>query len=73
MLYEVITREGSGPDEKAWDTLVYTRAEIERITRMAFDAARIRRKKVTSVDKANVLTTMVLWREVVKEIAAEYP
>ncbi|MBU0909962.1 MAG: 3-isopropylmalate dehydrogenase [Proteobacteria bacterium] len=65
-------REGSGPSEKAYDTLVYTRAEIERITRMAFDAARIRRKKVTSVDKANVLTTMVLWREVVKEIAKEY-
>ncbi len=40
---------------------------------MAFDAARLRRKKVTSVDKANVLTTMVLWREVVKEIAREYP
>ncbi|MCB2182993.1 MAG: 3-isopropylmalate dehydrogenase [Desulfobulbaceae bacterium] len=65
-------REGSGPDEKAFDTMVYTRAEIERITRMAFDAARIRRKKVTSVDKANVLTTMVLWREVVCEIAKEY-
>ena len=66
-------REGSGPAEKAWDTLVYTRAEIERIARMAFGAARLRRKKVTSVDKANVLTTMVLWREVVNQIAAEYP
>lgn len=66
-------REGSGPDEMAWDTLTYTRAEIERITRMAFDAARVRRKKVTSVDKANVLTTMVLWREVVIEIARDYP
>ena len=65
-------REGSGPDEKAYDTMVYTRAEIERITRMAFEAARIRRKKVTSIDKANVLTTMVLWREVVTEIAQEY-
>lgn len=65
-------REGSGPSEKAYDTMVYTRAEIERITRMAFDAARIRNKKVTSVDKANVLTTMVLWREVVCEIAKEY-
>jgi len=66
-------REGSGPDEKAWDTMVYSRSEIERITRMAFAAARVRRKKVTSVDKANVLTTMVLWRQVVTEIAAEYP
>jgi len=66
-------REGQGPDEKAWDTLVYKRSEIERITRMAFEAARVRNKKVTSVDKANVLTTMVLWRQVVNEIAAEYP
>jgi len=66
-------REGKGAEEKAWDTLVYTRAEIERITRMAFEAARVRNKKVTSVDKANVLTTMVLWREVVNEVAADYP
>ncbi len=66
-------REGSGPDERAFDTMAYTRFEIERIARMAFEAARLRRKKVTSVDKANVLTTMVLWREVVIEIAEEYP
>ncbi len=66
-------REGSGPDEKAWDTMVYSRAEIERIARMAFEAARVRRNRVTSVDKANVLTTMVLWREVVTEVAADYP
>ncbi|PLX50540.1 MAG: 3-isopropylmalate dehydrogenase [Desulfobulbaceae bacterium] len=65
-------REGSGPDEYAFDTMVYRRWEIERIARMAFDAARLRNKKVTSVDKANVLTTMVLWREVVSEIAKEY-
>lgn len=65
-------REGSGQDEKAYDTMVYRRWEIERIARMAFDAARLRHKKVTSVDKANVLTTMVLWREVVSEIAKEY-
>jgi len=66
-------REGSGPDEFAFDTMVYKRSEIERIATMAFEAARVRRKKVTSVDKANVLTTMVLWREVVIEVAAEYP
>lgn len=66
-------REGSGDDERAWDTMVYKRSEIERITRMAFEAARVRNKKVTSVDKANVLTVMVLWREVVNEIAQEYP
>ncbi|RWX43171.1 3-isopropylmalate dehydrogenase [Candidatus Electrothrix aarhusensis] len=66
-------REGSGADEMAYDTMVYKRSEIERIARMAFEAARVRNKKVTSVDKANVLTTMVLWREVVMEVAADYP
>ena len=66
-------RDGSGPDERAWDTKIYKRSEIERIARMAFEAARLRRSKVTSVDKANVLTCMVFWREVVKEIAADYP
>ncbi|MBA3013724.1 MAG: 3-isopropylmalate dehydrogenase [Proteobacteria bacterium] len=66
-------REGQGMEEKAYDTMVYTRAEIDRIARKAFDAARGRRKLVTSVDKANVLTTMVLWRQVVKEVAVDYP
>jgi 3-isopropylmalate dehydrogenase len=66
-------RDGEGPNERAFDTMLYTRAEIERITRMAFEAARLRRNKVTSVDKANVLTTMVLWREVVIEVHKEYP
>jgi len=66
-------RDGSGPQEKAFDTMVYTRGEIERVARMAFEAAKKRRKKVTSVDKANVLTSMVLWREVVSEIGEEYP
>jgi 3-isopropylmalate dehydrogenase len=66
-------REGSGPDERAFDTMVYTRREIERIARAAFEAARRRNKRVTSVDKANVLTTMVFWREVVIETAKEYP
>jgi 3-isopropylmalate dehydrogenase len=66
-------REGEGPEERAFDTMAYKRSEIERISRMAFDAARLRNKKVTSVDKANVLTTMVLWREVVIEVAKEYP
>jgi 3-isopropylmalate dehydrogenase len=66
-------REGSGEDEKAFDTMVYSRREIRRIARMAFEAARLRRKKVTSIDKANVLFSMVLWREVVKEVAKEFP
>jgi 3-isopropylmalate dehydrogenase len=67
-------RDGSGPDERAFDTMIYKRgSEIERIARMAFEAARLRQRKVTSVDKANVLTCMVLWREVVIEVAKEFP
>ena len=58
-------REGSGPEEFAYDTMRYSRREIERIARVAFEAARKRNKKVTSIDKANVLTTSVFWREVV--------
>ncbi len=66
-------RSGEGPDETAFDTMVYSRFEIERITRMAFEAARKRNSIVTSVDKANVLFSMVLWREVVTEVAKEFP
>ena len=66
-------REGEGEDEYAFDTMVYHRGEIRRIAHIAFKAARDRRSKVTSIDKANVLTTMVLWRQVVEEVAAEYP
>ncbi len=66
-------REGAGAEERAYDTMAYKRGEIERISRMAFDAARLRSRKVTSIDKANVLSTMVLWREVVTGIAVEYP
>lgn len=58
--------------ERAFDTLVYTRPEIERIARVAFEAAALRGKKVTSIDKANVLSSMVLWREVVNSVAKEY-
>jgi 3-isopropylmalate dehydrogenase len=66
-------RAGSGADERAWDTKEYTRRQIERIARKAFEAARTRRKSVTSIDKANVLTSMVFWREVVTGVAREYP
>ncbi len=66
-------REGAGREEKAYDTLVYSRMEIERIAKTAFEAARKRRGIVTSVDKANVLSSMVLWREVVIETAKHYP
>ena len=64
---------GSGPEERGVNTMTYTRAEIERVTRMAFTLARGRRKKVTSVDKSNVLETSQLWRRVVTDIAPEYP
>ncbi len=57
----------------AFDHCSYTVLEIERISRLAFEAARTRRKKVTLVDKANVLETSRLWRSVVQEISAEYP
>jgi 3-isopropylmalate dehydrogenase len=66
-------REGSGQDERAWDTKEYTRGEIERIARKGFDAAMKRGKKLMSIDKANVLTSMVFWREVVSSVAKEYP
>mgnify|MGYP005984926851 CR=1 FL=1 len=65
--------EGGGIYEKAYDTEVYHRFEIERIARIAFESARKRAKKVTSIDKANVLQTSVLWREIVSEIGKEYP
>ncbi|MCS6945622.1 MAG: 3-isopropylmalate dehydrogenase [Sutterellaceae bacterium] len=57
---------------EGFDTMRYTRPEIERIARVAFEAARRRRRHVTSVDKANVLETSQLWREVVTEVHAEY-
>ena len=65
-------RDGIGAEEKAFDTMVYSRREIERIAEVAFTLARDRKKRVTSVDKANVLSSMVLWREVVSEVARKY-
>jgi 3-isopropylmalate dehydrogenase len=64
---------GTGDAERAVNTMVYTRPEIERVARMAFQLARKRRKKLTSVDKSNVLENSQLWRRVVSEIGAEYP
>ncbi|HAS82560.1 MAG TPA: 3-isopropylmalate dehydrogenase [Verrucomicrobia bacterium] len=66
-------RQGEGDAEEAFDTMRYSRREITRIARKAFEAARLRRGKVTSVDKANVLTTSVLWRQVVVEVHREFP
>ena len=59
--------------KKATDTLTYTEEEIRRIARRGFDIAMKRRKKVTSVDKANVLDSSRLWRSVVEEVAKDYP
>lgn len=59
--------------EEAFDTMRYSRPEIERIARVAFEAARKRSKRVTSVDKNNVLETSQLWKDVMLDIAKEYP
>lgn len=64
---------GEGDAEEAVNTMYYSRPEIERITRMAFELAGNRRKKVTSVDKSNVLEVSQLWRKVVLEVAKDYP
>jgi 3-isopropylmalate dehydrogenase len=66
-------REKNGGDERAVDTLVYTASEIRRVMRVAFRAAEERRGRVTSVDKANVLESSRLWREVAEEVALEFP
>jgi 3-isopropylmalate dehydrogenase len=65
--------EGQGRDRIGIDTMRYSVPEIERITHVAFQAARKRGRKVCSIDKANVLSTSVLWREIVTTIGKEYP
>ncbi|OGB28928.1 MAG: 3-isopropylmalate dehydrogenase [Burkholderiales bacterium RIFCSPLOWO2_12_FULL_61_40] len=59
--------------EEAFDTMRYSRPEIERIAHVAFQAARKRSKRVTSVDKANVLETFQFWKDVVSEVGLQYP
>ena len=65
--------EGEGQDRRAFNTMTYTAPEIDRIARVAFEAAMKRRRHVTSVDKSNVLEVSKLWREVVDEVAEDYP
>ena len=67
---KTVTENG---EQKAIDTLTYTETEIRRIAKRGFEAAMKRRKKVTSVDKANVLDSSRLWRKVVNEVSADYP
>lgn len=69
-----IATDGHFPGaEEAFDTMRYSRPEIERIAHVAFQAARLRSKKVTSVDKANVLETFQFWKDVVTEVGQQYP
>ena len=67
------TEDLGGGNFRATDTMVYTTPEIERIAHVAFRAAQSRRKKLTSIDKANVLENGILWREVVTRVAKNYP
>tara|TARA_B110000305_G_C19409594_1_gene624659 strand:+ start:422 stop:1486 length:1065 start_codon:yes stop_codon:yes gene_type:complete len=66
-------RQTESGEEEGFDTMKYSVSEIERIARVAFEIAEKRSRKLCSVDKANVLDTSILWREVVTKIAAEYP
>ena len=70
-----LKEEGAGtrPVLRAVDTMALTASEIERIAHVAFRAAWLRRRKVTSIDKANILETSILWRRVVTDISHEYP
>lgn len=65
-------RQEAGDGDSAYDTMLYTRPEIERVAHVAFRAAQNRRKKLTSVDKANVLAVMRLWRKTVVEVHEDY-
>ena len=72
-IYYGAPRGRSADDQVAFNTMRYSRPEIERIATVAFESARNRRQLVTSVDKANVLETSRLWREVVTEVGTRYP
>jgi 3-isopropylmalate dehydrogenase len=72
-LYFGSPREWNKETGEAWNTMRYTKAEIVRVARVAFQLAQKRSRKLTSVDKANVLEVSQLWRATVNEVAAEYP
>jgi 3-isopropylmalate dehydrogenase len=72
-LYFGKPREWDQAKGEAWNTMRYTKAEIVRVARVAFQLASKRRKKLTSVDKANILEVSRLWRATVNEVAAEFP
>lgn len=66
-------RQLASGEREGYNTMRYSESEVERIAHAAFRTARLRRKRVCSVDKANVLESMLLWREVVTRVGAEYP
>ena len=66
-------RTNDAGEREGWDMMSYSESEVRRIAHVAFRAAQGRGKRLTSVDKANVLATSQLWRDVVIEVAAEYP
>ena len=66
-------RTNAAGEDEGFDTMLYARSEIERIAKVGFETARRRNRKLCSVDKANVLDTSILWREVVTGLASQYP
>lgn len=66
-------RKGSGEEEQAFDTMIYSKSEVRRVVRLAFQLAKGRRGLVTSIDKANVLESSRLWRQVAVEVGREFP